>query len=220
MKILKFLKKIILGTIFFITKEIFSFLIKGFLFLIIILGISGVVLNEFFKKDNIIIENESYIEIDLAREFREKTKNLPEILKNEDVNFYSLLKTFDSIEKDEKIKGVILKLDNLALNRGQIEELSKKIASLKSNNKIIYSYMTSVDNRNYSLATKSNEIFMPPAMSANVNITGYYTEMMYYKNLTDKLGIKVNVIHVGDYKSYGEQYVKDKMSPEYKENME
>lgn len=220
MKILKFLKKIILGTIFFITKEIFSFLIKGFLFLIIILGISGVVLNEFFKKDNIIIENESYIEIDLAREFREKTKNLPEILKNEDVNFYSLLKTFDSIEKDEKIKGVILKLDNLALNRGQIEELSKKITSLKSNNKIIYSYMTSVDNRNYSLATKSNEIFMPPAMSANVNITGYYTEMMYYKNLTDKLGIKVNVIHVGDYKSYGEQYVKDKMSPEYKENME
>ena len=220
MKILKFLKKIILGTIFFITKEIFSFLIKGFLFLIIILGISGVVLNEFFKKDNIIIENESYIEIDLAREFREKTKNLPEILKNEDVNFYSLLKTFDSIKKDEKIKGVILKLDNLALNRGQIEELSKKIASLKSNNKIIYSYMTSVDNRNYSLATKSNEIFMPPAMSANVNITGYYTEMMYYKNLTDKLGIKVNVIHVGDYKSYGEQYVKDKMSPEYKENME
>lgn len=220
MKILKFLKKIILGTIFFITKEIFSFLIKGFLFLIIILGISGVVLNEFFKKDNIIIENESYIEIDLAREFREKTKNLPEILKNEDVNFYSLLKTFDSIEKDEKIKGVILKLDNLALNRGQIEELSKKIASLKSNNKIIYSYMTSVDNRNYSLATKSNEIFMPPAMSANVNITGYYTEMMYYKNLADKLGIKVNVVHVGDYKSYGEQYVKDKMSPEYKENME
>lgn len=220
MKILRFLKKIILGTIFFITKEIFSFLIKGFLFLIIILGISGVVLNEFFKKDNIIIENESYIEIDLAREFREKTKNLPEILKNEDVNFYSLLKTFDSIEKDEKIKGVILKLDNLALNRGQIEELSKKIASLKSNNKIIYSYMTSVDNRNYSLATKSNEIFMPPAMSANVNITGYYTEMMYYKNLADKLGIKVNVVHVGDYKSYGEQYVKDKMSPEYKENME
>lgn len=220
MKILKFLKKIILGTIFFITKEIFSFLIKGFLFLIIILGISGVVLNEFFKKDNIIIENESYIEIDLAREFREKTKNLPEILKNEDVNFYSLLKTFDSIEKDEKIKGVILKLDNLALNRGQIEELSKKIASLKSNNKIIYSYMTSVDNRNYSLATKSNEIFMPPAMSANVNITGYYTEMMYYKNLADKLGIKVNVVHVGDYKSYGEQYVKDKISPEYKENME
>ena len=220
MKILRFLKKIILGTIFFITKEIFSFLIKGFLFLIIILGISGVVLNEFFKKDNIIIENESYIEIDLAREFREKTKNLPEILKNEDVNFYSLLKTFDSIEKDEKIKGVILKLDNLALNRGQIEELSKKIASLKSNNKIIYSYMTSVDNKNYSLATKSNEIFMPPAMSANVNITGYYTEMMYYKNLADKLGIKVNVIHIGDYKSYGEQYVKDKMSPEYKENME
>lgn len=220
MKFLKFLKKIILGTIFFVIKEIFSFLIKGFLFLIILLGIGGVVLNEFFQKDKIIIENESYIELDLAREFKEKNKNLPEILKNEDINFYSLLKTFDSIEKDKKIKGVILKLDNLNLNRGQIEELSEKLTSLKAKNKNVYSYMTSVDNRNYSLATKSSEIFMPPAMSANVNITGYYAEMMYYKNLADRLGIKVNVIHVGDYKSYGEQYVKDKMSPEYKENME
>lgn len=220
LKFLKFLKKIILGTIFFVIKEIFSFLIKGFLFLVILLGIGGIVLNEFFQKNKIVIENESYIELDLAREFKEKNKNLPEILKNEDINFYSLLKTFDSIEKDEKIKGVILKLDNLALNRGQIEELSEKLTSLKEKNKIVYSYMTSVDNRNYSLAAKSSEIFMPPAMSANVNITGYYAEMMYYKNLADRLGIKVNVVHVGDYKSCGEQYVKDKMSPEYRENME
>ena len=217
---MKFLKKIIFGTIFFIIKEIFSFLIKGFLFLIILLGIGGVILNEIFEKDNIILQNDSYIELDLAREFKEKNKNLPEFLKNEDINFFALLKTFDSIEKDEKIKGVILKLDNLALNRGQIEELGEKIDQLKEKNKKVYSYLTSVDNRNYSLAIKSSEIYMPPVMSANVNITGYYAQMMYYKNLADKLGIKVNVIHVGDYKSYGEQYVKDKMSPEYKENME
>lgn len=220
MKFLKFLKKIIFGTIFFIIKEIFSFLIKGFLFLIILLGIGGIILNEIFEKDNIILQNDSYIELDLAREFKEKNKNLPEFLKNEDINFFALLKTFDSIEKDEKIKGVILKLDNLALNRGQIEELGEKIDQLKEKNKKVYSYLTSVDNRNYSLAIKSSEIYMPPVMSANVNITGYYAQMMYYKNLADKLGIKVNVIHVGDYKSYGEQYVKDKMSPEYKENME
>ena len=109
MKFFKFLKKIVLGTIFFVIKEIFSFLIKGFLFLVILLGIGGIVLNEFLQKDKVVIENDSYIELDLAREFKEKNKNLPEILKNEDINFYSLLKTFDSIEKDEKVKGVILK---------------------------------------------------------------------------------------------------------------
>lgn len=220
MKFLKFLKKIIFGTIFFIIKEIFSFLIKGFLFLIILLGIGGVILNQIFEKDNIILQKDSYIELDLAREFKEKNKNLPEFLKNEDINFYALLKIFDSIEKDEKIKGVVLKLDNLSLNRGQIEELGEKINKLKEKDKKVYSYLTTVDNRNYSLAIKSSEIYMPPVMSANVNISGYYVQMMYYKNLADRLGIKVNVIHVGDYKSYGEQYVKDKMSPEYKENME
>ena len=161
MKFFKFLKKIVLGTIFFVIKEIFSFLIKGFLFLVILLGIGGIVLNEFLQKDKVVIENDSYIELDLAREFKEKNKNLPEILKNEDINFYSLLKTFDSIEKDEKVKGVILKLDNLALNRGQIEELSEKLTSLKAKNKMVYSYMTSVDNRNYSLATKAVKYLCP-----------------------------------------------------------
>lgn len=80
--------------------------------------------------------------------------------------------------------------------------------------------MTMADNRNYSLAIKSNHIFMPPTMSAPVNITGYYGELMYYKLLADKLGIEFNVIHVGDYKAYGENLTKEHISKEYKENIE
>ena len=80
--------------------------------------------------------------------------------------------------------------------------------------------MTMVNNRNYSLAIKSNQIFMPPTMSAPVNITGYYGELMYYKLLADRLGIEFNVIHVGDYKAYGENLIKEHISKEYKENIE
>ena len=49
----------------------------------------------YLQKDKVVtLENDSYIELDLAREFKEKNKNLPEILKNEDINFHSLLKNF------------------------------------------------------------------------------------------------------------------------------
>lgn len=76
-----------------------------------------------------------------------------------------------------------------------------------------------MNNRNYSLALNSDEIIMPPTMSANVNITGYYNELAYYKGLADKLGVKFSVIHVGDYKSYGENFTKREMSEEYRENI-
>ena len=144
------------------------------------------------EKDKVTIEKGSYVEIDLSKEYKEKGKNLPEFLKGQDTNFFSMLRAFDSIERDGNIKGVVLKLDNLSLDSAQIEEVGKKIDNLKKSKKEVYSYMTMVNNRNYSLAIKSNQIFMPPTMSAPVNITGYYGELMYYKLLADKLGIDKN----------------------------
>ncbi|WP_294664429.1 signal peptide peptidase SppA [uncultured Fusobacterium sp.] len=220
MKFLNFLKKFILGTILFVIKEIFSFFIKAFLFLLVIFSIGAFFAKTTLEKDKIIIEKGSYIEVDLSKEYKEKGKNLPEFLKGQETNFFSMLKTFDYIERDKDIKGVVLKLDNLSLSSAQIEELGKKLDSLKKSKKEVYSYMTMADNKNYSLAIKSDHIFMPPAMSAPVNITGYYGELMYYKLLADKLGIEFNVIHVGNYKAYGENLTKEHISKEYKENIE
>ena len=45
MKIFTFFKKIVLGTILFIIKEVFSFIIKFSLFLILIVGVIGAILN-------------------------------------------------------------------------------------------------------------------------------------------------------------------------------
>lgn len=220
MKFLNFLKKFILGTILFVIKEIFSFFIKAFLFLVVIFSIGIFFTKTALEKDKITIEKGSYIEVDLSKEYKEKGKNLPEFLKGQETNFFSMLKTFDYIERDKDIKGVVLKLDNLSLSSAQIEEFGKKLDSLKKSKKEVYSYMTMADNKNYSLAIKSNHIFMPPAMSAPVNITGYYGELMYYKLLADKLGIEFNVIHVGNYKAYGENLTKEHISKEYKENIE
>ena len=108
------------------------------------------------EKDKITIEKGSYIEVDLSKEYKEKGKNLPEFLKGQETNFFSMLKTFDYIERDKDIKGVVLKLDNLSLSSAQIEELGKKLDSLKKSKKEVYSYMTMADNKNYSLIMVMN----------------------------------------------------------------
>lgn len=219
MKLLKLLKKIIVGTVLFIIKEFFSFIIKLSLLLIIIGVIVGGIIKYSMKEEKSSIKSGSYVEIDLGKEYLEKIEGLPKFLLDGDMNFYSLLKRLDGVAKDARIEGVLLKIDNCTLDRAQIEELGEKINSLKVNGKEIIAYGMDINNKNYSLALHAEQIFMPATMSANVNIIGYYNELAYYKGLADKLGIKFNVIHVGDYKSYGENFVKKEMSKEYKENI-
>ena len=221
MKLFKFLKNLIFGTIIFIIKEIFSFFIKLVLMSILLLIIIGV-FNKYSsqkEKNNLKIEKGSYIVIDLGNKYSEKSEAIPNFLKDGEINFFSLLKKLDSINSNPNVEGIFLKLDNITLDRAQIEELGSKLNILKENNKKILSFALNLNNRNYSLALNSNEIIMPPTMSANVNLTGYYSELAYYKGLADKFGVKFNVIHVGDYKSYGENFTKKEMSNEYRENI-
>ena len=219
MKIFTFFKKIVLGTILFIIKEVFSFIIKFSLFLILIVGVIGAILKYSSKDETIVLKENSVVVVDLGKEYKEKLEGLPKFLIEGEINFYSLLTKLNSIKNDNKVKGVLLKLDNMTLDRGQIEELSGKLEELRKNNKMVLAYANNMNNRNYSLALASDKIIMPPTMSANVNITGYYNELAYYKGLADKLGIKFNVIHVGDYNSYGENFTKNQMSQEYRENI-
>lgn len=221
MKLFKFLKNLIFGTVIFIIKEIFSFFIKLVLMSILLLIIIGV-FNKYSsqkEKNNLKIEKGSYIVIDLGNKCSEKSETIPNFLKDGEINFFSLLKKLDSINSNPNVEGIFLKLDNITLDRAQIEELGSKLNILKENNKKILSFALNLNNRNYSLALNSNEIIMPPTMSANVNLTGYYSELAYYKGLADKFGVKFNVIHVGDYKSYGENFTKKEMSNEYRENI-
>ena len=221
MKLFKFLKNLIFGTVIFIIKEIFSFFIKLVLMSILLLIIIGV-FNKYSsqkEKNNLKIEKGSYIVIDLGNKYSEKSEAIPNFLKDGEINFFSLLKKLDSINSNPNVEGIFLKLDNITLDRAQIEELGSKLNILKENNKKILSFALNLNNRNYSLALNSNEIIMPPTMSANVNLTGYYSELAYYKGLADKFGVKFNVIHVGDYKSYGENFTKKEMSNEYRENI-
>ncbi len=219
MKFLKAIKNFLLKVLLFIIKEFFSFIIKFFLALFVMAIILGGVLKYSSKESESVIKNGSYIEIDLGKEYPERLENLPKFLLKGESNFYSLLTKLDGINRDEKIEGVLLKVDNLSLDRAQIEELGSRLDRLRENGKKVIVYGVELNNRNYSLALHGNEIYMPGTMSANVNITGYYSQLAYYKGLADRLGVKFNVIHVGDYKSYGENFTKNTMSKEYRENI-
>lgn len=165
------------------------------------------------------VSSGTYIELKLSDEIAESRVVTPFNIGRE-INFYGLLKNLEKAEKDKRVKGLILKLDNIGLSRGQTEEIINKFKEFKKSGKKIYAYASSFSNKNYMIASVADKIIMPKTMGAMSEITGYFMEIPYYKALGDKIGVKMNVIHIGDYKSAGESYEKTEMSKEHRENME
>lgn len=210
--ILNFLKKIVL----FIVKEFFSFFIKLFLFLTIIIILFSV----FNKKDEINKNKKTniYVSIDLSQDFKEKATQ-ENIIDEKKLNFYSLINNLKDMQLNENVKGLLFKLDNLALDYAQIEELSKELKNIKMNKNFeIIAYMEEANRKNLYLASFADKIYMPKTHSTVVNIYPYFKESFYKKKFLEKLGVKVNIVNTGNYKSYGEDFASDEMSSEARED--
>lgn len=215
MGIIKWFFNFFKNIILFIIKEVFSFFIKLILLILLIVAISVAVIN---KEDKPKMKSDIYVSVNLGEEFKEKTLE-KEFFNEENLSFYSLLKTMLDINFNENVKGIILKLDNVALSYAQLEELAEELKTVKENNKIeVIAYMEEVNRKNMYIASFADKIYMPKTHSTVVNIFPYFKETFYKKNLFDKLGLKFNIVNTGDYKSYGEDLASSNMSKENRED--
>ena len=213
MKILHYLKRFIL----FAIKEVLSFFIKLFLFLFIVGIIISAVIKNFEKKPTVAIKDKAYILINLADSYNERLLK-SNLFEDDSISFYTLLQSVENASYDDRVEGIILKMNGDSLSYAQSEELAHELSMARAADKKIIAYFENVSRKNYYLASYANEIYMPSANSTNVNIYPYFREEFYIKKLADKFGVKFNIIHVGDYKSYMENLASSTMSKEARED--
>ena len=216
MKFFDYIKRFFMFTL----KEIYSFFLKlSLLFLVFLIFITSMITYFTFKdKNSHKFKNYNYVLFNVSQVTEDKIigKGLFSGSEKYNISFMDILNSLDSIKENKDIKGIVIALDQVDLSSAKIEELNKKFAELKRNNKKIYAYGTYLENQNYPLATIADEIIMMPSASANVTLTGYNYTNLYYKKLLDNLGVNMEVVRIGNYKSYGENYIGDKMSDELK----
>ena len=213
MKILHYLKRFIL----FVIKEVLSFFIKLFLFLFIVGIIISAVIKNFEKKPTVAIKDKAYSLINLADSYNERLLK-SNLFEDDSISFYTLLQSVENASYDDRVEGIILKMNGDSLSYAQSEELAHELSMARAADKKIIAYFENVGRKNYYLASYANEIYMPSANSTNVNIYPYFREEFYIKKLADKFGVKFNIIHVGDYKSYMENLASSTMSKEARED--
>ena len=131
-----------------------------------------------------------------------------------------LLKAVNAIRTaatDPGVRFIYLKADNVAGGTAHIEEFRAALQDFRESGKAIISYVETPTNAGYYLASVSDKIYMSGYDGSMNMLTGVSSQLIFLKDLLDNLGINVQLIRHGKYKSAGEMYVRSSSS---KENLE
>ncbi len=129
-----------------------------------------------------------------------------------------ILNTLDKAAKDEHIKGIFLNLSGVPSGIVIIEEIRNALLDFRESGKFIYAYGDMFTQGSYYLATAADSIFMTPEGLFLFN--GLSAEATFYKKAMDRLGIEMQVIRHGSFKSANEPFTRENLSDENREQIE
>ncbi len=112
---------------------------------------------------------------------------------------------------NDKIRGIYLECNGALASPATREALRKSLSDFKRSGKFIYAYgYEGYSQGDYYLATVADSIFINP--EGSVDVHGMASATPYFKKLLDNVGVEMQVIRVGTFKSAVEPYMLEHMS--------
>jgi protease-4 len=122
----------------------------------------------------------------------------------------------DTAKDDQRIQAIFLDTGALAgSGLSKLEEVASALQRFKSSGKLVIAASHSYDQSQYYLAAHADEIYLDPQGLVFIDGFGYYR--MFIKDAIDKLGVDVNVFRAGKFKSYTDQFSRNDMSEQERE---
>ncbi|MFC0169831.1 signal peptide peptidase SppA [Pseudoduganella danionis] len=117
-----------------------------------------------------------------------------------------VLSVLETAAKDPDITGAVLLTDELD-GGGQVilREVAAALDRFKASGKPVVAWGSSYDQRQYLLAAHASEVYLHPM--GMVMLEGFGRYRNYYRDALDKLGVTVNLMRVGTYKSFAEPFI-------------
>ena len=193
-------------------------LILGIVKLFVFFGVIGSL--SLLGKSEPVMPGSAILRIDLSEvQLAEQTQDMSLMagISGSQMKVIGILDAVRAIENaaaDPAVKYIYLKPDMVYGGMAQIEELRQALVDFRMSGKAVISYMENPSNAGYYLASVSDKIYMTPHAGGMNMMTGISTQMFFLKDLLDKLGINVQFIRHGKYKSAGEMFVRNEPSPE------
>ena len=133
------------------------------------------------------------------------------------VGIYNAITAVNAAAEDHAVKFIYMKPDAAVGGLAQIEEFRTALKNFRESGKAIVSYIENPTNAGYYLASVSDKIYMTDHDGGMNMFNGISSQLIFLKDALDRLGVNVQLIRHGKYKSAGEMFVRNSSS---KDNME
>lgn len=210
-------------------KQFFKFFfasVLGFFVSFLIIFIIGLILISgmlaAFGSKTVQPKSNMVLELNLNYEIGEQTKENPffELL-NKDapqpLGLDEILYNIKRAAKDDNVTGILVRPGMLMAGYGTLEEVANAIKEFRQSGKFAYAYCELLTEKNYLLASACDSIFLNPSGTLALDGLGY--NVIFYKGLLDKLGVKMELFKVGTHKGAAEVYTQQSLSDANREQI-
>lgn len=204
-------KKTSFGKIFL--ASLLALVVSGILFWVIVFAIAG----SAFKETPFEIKDKAILHLTLDNPVRETSsfKFNPNTLEfDKFIGLSDILIALDYAAEDKKISGIFIDISGAPMGFSTMHELRSGIAKFKESGKFVVAYNSgeTISQKAMLLSAVADESYVFP--TSVVEFLGLGAELMYFKNMFDKLAVEMQVFRGenNDFKSAVEPYFLDKMS--------
>ncbi len=134
------------------------------------------------------------------------------------VGLNKILQAIKIAKDDENIKGIFLDLSTIQASMATVDEIRNALEDFKQSGKFVIAHSDFYTPKTYFLASVADKVYMTP--TGTMLWKGMAAQVMYYKQLLEKIGVKPEIIRHGKYKSAVEPFMLDSMSNENREQLQ
>jgi protease-4 len=179
--------------------------------LFIVISIAGS-----FSDTEPAVKPNSILMLDLSSKVPEQTGNVEvnimdfENLDNPNIGLVDMVHLIRVAAKDKDISGIYLKGASSANGFATSQKLRKELTAFKESGKFVIAYANNYSQNGYYLSSAASSIYVNPLGS--VDFRGFAAQLMFYKGLMDKVGVKAQIYYAGKFKSATEPFRLKSMS--------
>lgn len=134
---------------------------------------------------------------------------------NQGLGLEDILSSIEKAEKNENIKGIYLDIKTIETSYATIQEIRDALIEFKESGKFVIAYADNYTTGLYYLASAADKIYMNT--QGVIDWRGMSGQTVFFKDLLDKLGVRMQIFKVGTYKSAVEPFTTMEMSPASRE---
>lgn len=200
-------------------KFMFASMLGGFLLFLIVFFILVGIFSSLGKRDPKPITSNSVLHLTLTTEITDRTSENPfdgidfsSFDASRAIGLNDLLLNIRKAKEDSNIEGIYLDLSLVQSGWASLYEIRNELIDFKESGKFIIAFGDFMSQGAYYLATVADEIYINP--EGAIDLRGLNAEIMFVKNMLDKIGVEVQLLRAGRFKGAAEPLIQDRLSSE------